>query len=216
MPTESKITEMVHRMECIKKEMEELKRLEKEKQVREIERSSSMDPNMEYMKEWLERSSLLKEYYELDDTEKHTHWLALHRNHTEQFSTHPKMIEYHTRTSLRAQELSKIIQQQYQLLQSRRDRSGGDTMISERTELKRIQQERNSIQQDIEKDIENNKQYWEISRKPHRLLSGHNGQLSDLPTSHTIQLIESTYNMFNIITTQIQKINQRLDKIETH
>ena len=85
-------------------------------------------------------------------------------------------------------------------------------MISEQTELQRIQQERNSIQQDIEKEIENNKQYWEGSRKPHRLISGQ----SDLPTSHTIQLIESTYNMFNIITTQIQKINQRLDKIETH
>ena len=133
-------------------------------------------------------------------------------------STHPKMTELNTKFDAGRKELHKIIEQlksgqTTQPCYNQTTNNLNNQKISIHKELLSIEKDRFRIKDDIRKDIENNRQYWEISLiKPHKLQSG----LSDLPNYHTIQLIESTYNMFNILTTQIEKINQRLDKIEAN
>jgi len=201
---ENKITELTHRMEFIKKEMEEATRLEKIKQTQEAERALSTDPNMAYIKEWLGKTAIYKEYYESDD--KNTHWIRDHVSH-HGYSSHPKMKEFNTRTMVKEQELSKkISQRRAELNESARTRGRHEAAAdcSDRREAAAIPIERARIQNEIKEDIINTRKYWANDWGPL-------GQV-DIPNHPTIQFVESTYNMFNILTTQIQKINERLDK----
>lgn len=73
-----KMNTLLQQMEHLQSEMTVIEDKQREKNERENEKETTMDPNLHVMSDFLEKTSILKEYYDLDKTEQHKHVLSPH------------------------------------------------------------------------------------------------------------------------------------------
>lgn len=69
---EQQMLELKYKMEKLKSEMEDVKQKDKTIKMYDIEASLHPKRNLDFIEEWLEKSSILKDYYDSDN--KATHW----------------------------------------------------------------------------------------------------------------------------------------------
>jgi hypothetical protein len=200
-------------MERLQEEMAVALKMEQDKQDREHKQAHLTEPNMEFMKGVLDKTSALREYYDAPDPT--MHWLhyapgARERAHTPFQSNYPAMIEFRERTTLRKIKIESEYRRQSEL-------KGAARLTKEdiafnaaiKKELREFQLEEQEIQERERQECVNIRTISGRKPPPHLSYRG-----VHVPAETDIKFLESVYNMFNIQSEQIKLLKVEIKKLK--
>lgn len=222
----SAVQTMQLQIERLQEEIANTLNTEKIRKTREHEKAHLAEPNMEFMKGVLDKTSALREYYDAPDPT--MHWLhyapGAHAKGTHFQSKYPAMVEWRERTTPRQIE----IRSEYRQCDRGRDRRGA--WDSERIEPQRRASYQPPTEEDIafnaalekelrefqlaEQEIQERERQEIVNittisgRKPPRHILG------IVPAETDIKFLESVYNMFNIQSEQIKALEVEIQELK--
>jgi len=213
----SAVQTMQLQMERLQEEIANTLNTEKIRKTREHEKAHLAEPNMEFMKGVLDKTSALREYYDAPDPT--MHWLhyapGAHAKGTHFQSKYPAMVEWRERTTPRQIEIRSEYRQCYR---------GGDLKLQRREALHPPTEEDIAFNAALEKELREfqlaeqeiqERERQEIvnittisGRKPPRHILG------IVPAETDIKFLESVYNMFNIQSEQIKALEVEIQELK--
>ena len=215
----SAVKTMQLQMERLQEEIANTLNTEKIRKTREHEKAHLAEPNMEFMKGVLDKTSALREYYYAPDPT--MHWLhyapGAHAEGTHFQSKYPAMVEWRERTTPRQIEIRSEYRQCERARMGAQKRASYQPPTEEdiafnaaiKKELRELQLEEQEIQERERQEIVN---ITTISgRKPPRHLSWHEAHV---PAETDIKFLESVYNMFNIQSEQIKALEVEIQELK--